>query len=108
MLLAGVEHNLITFVGDLTVSNIVQAHEELGAALRQDGPVVVDIDGVAEIDLTFVQLLESARRKAAETGRDLTLRHPADGAVLEVLRRGGFLDNENSQRAQFWLQGAAQ
>jgi anti-anti-sigma regulatory factor len=108
MLLADVENNLISFVGDVTVSNITQAHDELGAVLRQDGPVVVDIDGVSETDLTFVQLLESARRKAAETGRDLTLRHPAGGAVLEVLRRGGFLDNETSERAQFWLQGTAQ
>jgi ABC-type transporter Mla MlaB component len=108
MLLAGVDNNLISFVGDVTVSNITQAHDELGAVLRQDGPVVVDIDGVSETDLTFVQLLESARRKAAETGRDLTLRHPAGGAVLEVLRRGGFLDNETSERAQFWLQGTAQ
>jgi anti-anti-sigma regulatory factor len=108
MLLADVENNLISFVGDVTVSNITQAHDELGAVLRQDGPVVVDIDGVSETDLTFVQLLESARRKAAETGRDLTLRHPAGGAVLEVLRRGGFLDKETSERAQFWLQGTAQ
>lgn len=108
MLLAGVDNNLISFVGDVTVSNIIQAHSELGAVLRQDGPVVVNIDGVSETDLTFVQLLESARRKAAETGRDLKLHHPAGGAVLEVLRRGGFLDNETSERAQFWLQGTAQ
>jgi ABC-type transporter Mla MlaB component len=108
MLLANGENNLITFAGDVTVSNIIQAHDELGAVLRQDGSVVVDIDDVSEIDLTFVQLIESARRKAAETGRELKLRHPAGGAVLEVLRRGGFLDNETSERAQFWLQGAAQ
>ena len=106
--MANVKHNLISFVGDVTVSNIVQAHEELGAVLRQDGSVVVDIDGVNEIDLTFVQLLESARLKAAETGRDLTLHHPAGGAVLEVLQRGGFLDDETSDSARFWLQGATQ
>lgn len=92
----------------MTISNIEAAHADLGAALGQDMPVVMDIDGVTETDLTFVQLIESARRKAAETGRDLVLRHPADGAVLEVLRRGGFLDDASSDRAKFWLQGAAQ
>lgn len=76
--------------------------------MRQAGPVVVDIDDTNEIDLTFVQLIESARRKAAEAGRDFTLRKPASGAVLEVLRRGGFLDDETSERAKFWLQGTAQ
>jgi len=108
MLLEGVNNNLISFVDDVTVSNIIKAYEELEAALRQDAPLVVDIDGVEEIDLTFVQLLEAARRKAARTGRDLSLRHPAGGAVLEVLRRGGFLDDETSASAQFWLQGTFQ
>lgn len=108
MLLSSVENNLISFSGDVTVSNIDQAHEELGAVLRQDGPVVVDIDGVTETDLTFVQLIEAARRKAGETGLDFTLRHAADGPVLAVLQRGGFLDDDTSDRAKFWLQGADQ
>jgi hypothetical protein len=70
--------------------------------------IIIDISSVDETDLTFIQLIESARRKAAETGRDFTLRHPAGGATLEVLRRGGFLDDETSERATFWLQGTAQ
>ena len=108
MLLSEAKHNLISFVSDVTVANITQAHDELGAAFRQDGPVVVDLDGITEIDLTFVQLIEAARRKAAGAGRDFTLRHPARGAVLEVLNRGGFLDDVKSDRAKFWLQGPAQ
>ena len=100
--------NAISFAGEVTISSIGAARDELGAALRLDGPVVVDIESVEETDLTFVQLIESARRKAAETGRDFRLRHPAGGAVLEVLRRGGFLDDETSERAKFWLQGTAQ
>ncbi|CAN5537563.1 hypothetical protein BH10PSE4_BH10PSE4_33530 [soil metagenome] len=70
--------------------------------------MVVDIDGVTEIDLTFIQLIESARRKVAATGLELTLRHPAGGVVFEGLRRGGFLDDDTSDRARFWLQGTAQ
>jgi len=102
------EYRAVSFGEGVTVVNVLQAREELWAALRHDGPVVVDIDDASEIDLTFIQLMESARRKAAETGRDFTLRRPADGAVLEVLRRGGFLDDETSERAKFWLQGTAQ
>lgn len=108
MLLREAKHDLITFAGTLSVANVTQAYDDLGAALRQDTPVVVDLDDVVEIDLTFIQLIEAARRKAAETDRDFTLRHPASGAVLEVLRRGGFLDDMTSDRATFWLQGAAQ
>jgi len=108
MLLANAEHVPVSFSGEMTISNIEAAYADLGAALRQDGPVVMDISGVTEADLTFVQLIESARRKAAETGCDFTLRHPADGAVLGVLQRGGFLDDDTSDRVQFWLQGASQ
>ena len=107
-MLSDAKNNLVSFVSDVTVANITQAHDELGAALRRDGAVVVDLEGVDEIDLTFVQLIEAARRKAVETGRDFKLRHPAAGTVLEVLRRGGFLDDATSDRAKFWLQGTAQ
>jgi len=108
VLLSNAKHNMVSFIKDVTVANITQAHEELGAALRQDGALIIDLDDVTEIDLIFVQLIEAARRKAAEAGRDFTLHHPAQGAVLEVLNRGGFLDDATSDRAKFWLQGTAQ
>jgi hypothetical protein len=100
--------NAISFAGEVTISNIGAAYQDLDAALRENDPIIVDITSVDETDLTFIQLIESARRKAAETGRDFRLHHPAGGAVLEVLRRGGFLDDETSERAKFWLQGIAQ
>lgn len=92
----------------MTISNIGEAHEQLGALLREQGAIVIDIQDLTDTDLTFVQLLESARRKAGENGVGLSLNTPAAGSLLEVLRRGGFLDDETSDRAQFWLQGAAQ
>lgn len=92
----------------MTISNIGEAHEQLGALLREQQAVTVDVEDLTETDLTFVQLLESARRKAGENGARLSLNKPAAGALLEVLRRGGFLDDDTSYRAQFWLQGAAQ
>jgi hypothetical protein len=101
--------NTISFAGEVTISNIGAARDDLDVALREDGPVIVDIVSVDETDLTFIQLIESARRKAAGTGRECRVRHPAGGAVLEVLRRGGFLDDdETSERAKFWLQGTAE
>jgi hypothetical protein len=92
----------------VTISNISQAHEQLGALLREQEAVIVDVDDLSDTDLTFIQLLESARRKASEIGVGFSLNKPAAGSLLEVLRRGGFLDDETSDRATFWLQGAAQ
>ncbi|WP_162250213.1 STAS domain-containing protein [Caulobacter sp. Root1455] len=98
----------ISFVGDVNISNIDAAHTDLGAALRQGSAVLVDISGVTEVDLTFVQLIEAARQASNEAGHCFELRYPAAGAVLEVLQRGGFLDDEGSDRAKFWLQGPKQ
>jgi anti-anti-sigma regulatory factor len=103
-----VEYFPVSFAGSLTVSNIDVAHVELRTAVCQSSAVLIDLDGVTEADLTFIQLIEAARRRARETGGELMLRDPAAGAVLEVLRRGGFLDDEGSDRAQFWLQEATQ
>jgi ABC-type transporter Mla MlaB component len=106
--LSVIEHKSMSFTGEVTISNISQAHERLGALLREQEAVIVDIEDLTEADLTFVQLLESARRKASEIGVGFSLNKPASGSLLEVLRRGGFLDDETSDRATFWLQGAAQ
>lgn len=106
-LLSDVGERTISFAGEVTISNIGEAHKQLGSLMREQGGVVVAIEDLTETDLTFVQLLESARRKASENGVGLSLNTPAAGSLLEVLRRGGFLDDETSDRAQFWLQGAA-
>ncbi len=106
-LLSGVGERTISFAGEVTISNIGEARDQLGALLNEQRAVTIDVEDLAETDLTFIQLLEAARRKAGETGVGLSLSKPAAGALLEVLRRGGFLDDETSDRAKFWLQGAA-
>lgn len=75
------------------------------AAVESDGPVVVNLDDVVEADLTLAQLLEAARRTAAERGQVIRLENPADGAVLQVLQRGGFLDPHDTERVNFWFGG---
>lgn len=103
-----VEYRLVILSGDATVSDIDKTYVQLRDALSEEGPVLLDIDAVTETDLTFVQLIEAARCKASEAGVGLMLRHPAKGALLEMLGRGGFLDDDRSDRARFWLQGADQ
>ena len=98
----------LSFADSVTISGIGQARDEISAAFADGRAIVLDVDDVTETDLSFIQLIESARRKAGETGCGFTLRHPAAGAVLEVLQRGGFLGDDLSDRDTFWLQGAAQ
>ncbi len=73
--------------------------------MEHGGPVVVNLDEVEEADLTLAQLLEAARRTVAAKGQSIRLEKPAEGAVLQVLQRGGFLNPDDADRLEFWFGG---
>jgi anti-anti-sigma regulatory factor len=91
--------------GAIDVRSIEEAFGKIKQAYGPAG-LEIDLSGVADIDLTFVQLIEAARRGAAEAGTALRLSQPASGYVLETLQRGGFLSNPPDERTLFWA-GAA-
>lgn len=91
----------VALSGDLTMRGVGKAHGALSAALSKHPSVVVAIDPAAAVDLTFVQLIYSARKSAADADRDFALAAPASDGLLEVLRRGGFLAGEGAR--SFWL-----
>lgn len=90
------------------MSSIADAYVALAAGMKHDGPVVVNLDEVEEADLTLPQLLEAARRTAAAKDQEIRLEKPAEGAVLQVLQRGGFLDPGDADRLDFWSGGKTQ
>lgn len=92
----------VELCGDLSLASIGQAHEQILSAFEQDLPIVIDLEGVTNADLTLTQLVEAARKSAARRGRGLSLSAPASGALRAVLERGGFLGAPD--RAAFWLQ----
>lgn len=92
----------IELCGNLSLPSIVEVHEKVLSAFEQDLPIVVDLEGVTDADLTLVQLLEAARTSAFRRGRSLSLSAPASGPTRAVLERGGFLGAPD--RAAFWLQ----
>jgi ABC-type transporter Mla MlaB component len=87
--------------GPADIRTIAEIHKELLQALQRDGEVSLDLSGGAEVDLTFVQLVESARHFTAAVGKAIKLTTPASEALREILQRGGFLSAE-ADRA-FWL-----
>jgi len=91
----------VTICGAVDIQSIEEAFVKIKAASGPDG-LEIDLAEVTDIDLTFVQLLESARRAAAESGTALRLSQPASGFVLETLRRGGFLSDPPDARTMFW------
>jgi anti-anti-sigma regulatory factor len=76
--------------GPRTIRNAEETRSLLLEALRGPSPIRLDCASVAEADLSFVQLLLSARKSAQATGKIATLAHSPRGAVLQAASRAGF------------------
>lgn len=96
----------ITMPDLLTVREAEQIHARLVQAVRDRQMVVVDCSAATEIDLSFVQLVLSARRSALAAGKTLSVVPPAGGLLPDVLRRAGLLaaaDEAPSADQLFWF-----
>ncbi len=95
--------------GNLTLRAITTHQETLQAALTSNNALELDLDEDVQADLSFIQLIESARIYAGTAGRKLVLSKPATGSLLDVLDRAGFLEDMSADDRLFWLhQGVAQ
>ncbi|MCX7285044.1 MAG: STAS domain-containing protein [Novosphingobium sp.] len=74
-------------------------------ALQAHDAVELDASQVEDADLSFLQLVEAARKLAAAEGKPLALTAPANPFLAALLERAGFLaDGDPSARA-FWFKG---
>ncbi|MDE1996156.1 MAG: hypothetical protein KGI75_26895 [Rhizobiaceae bacterium] len=87
----------------LNIRSISDIHQSMTLKLQDSKTLVLEVAADAEADLSFVQLVESARIEAKAAGKTLHLSSPASGSVLKVLQRGGFIDAFTAEDAQFWL-----
>jgi hypothetical protein len=103
---SGSEPSVVDFSGELNIRNVSDVHGRLLEALSSSSSVTVQIAEDATADLTFIQLIESARRTARDGDQVLTMAAPATGPLLETLMRGGFLTDTDVERRDFWLRSS--
>lgn len=89
----------------LSIRSIASAHTLLLEGLENTDTLVIEVPKDADADLSFVQLMEASRKFAAQNSKTITLKEPADGQVLQTLRRGGFLSRMDDASRRFWLHG---
>ena len=94
--------SVLAFSGPATIRQAQEAWSGLRAAVDAGAPIRLDLSGVSETDVIFVQLVEAVRIAAAAHGGEVRLSAPADGALLDVLTRGGFLTDADAARLDFW------
>ncbi len=93
----------ISFPDVLSIRNVSELHAKITGAFQSNNSIVVEIPDNAEADLSFLQLMESARRQAKAQGKTIALSAPAQARILKVLERSGFLEAFNDEDAKFWL-----
>ena len=76
--------------GELNLCRIRQLHEELRSSMENVRKLDVDISGVVEADLSFLQLLCSAHRTAVKTGKTLNLMNDIPEAVRQAMEANGY------------------
>ena len=98
----------MTFVVRLSGTQTIREAEGTLQALRDalaDNPsVALDCEAVEEADLSFLQLVISARKSARNTGKTLTLTAPAAGPLLAALDSAGIRPEGDFR---FWFEGEA-
>jgi hypothetical protein len=95
---------VVDVTGPANIQAIAEIHRKLLQGLQQNRAVELHVISATDIDLTFVQLIESARRYAATESKTVTLSAPAAAGLCEVLQRGGFLTTAADRT--FWLHEA--
>lgn len=93
----------LTLPTTLTIKNILAVQELILDHLDNNPAAILGIDGEAQVDLSFVQLVTAARKHAESRAGRLLLARPAAGDLYDVLKRGGFLDEMTPDAAHFWL-----
>lgn len=91
----------IEISGPQDVRTIAALHTELVQAIKKSRAICFKLRRDVEVDLTFIQLVEAARRYATLNSKGLTLAEPASGQLTDMLARGGFV--ANAEARAFWL-----
>jgi hypothetical protein len=97
------EYQPINLPDKLNIRNINNVYEIIHQNIKSGKSILISIPDGAEADLSFVQLIESARIQAKSSGTHVLMSKPAEGSVLSVLERGGFREVFSAEDKKFWL-----
>lgn len=87
----------------LTIRSVSDVQPLLRSQIDESDEIALNALNLSEIDLSGIQLLEAARVYASANGKTLRLSAPADGTLLDVLHRAGWLSDISREQKQFWL-----
>ena len=96
---------VISLETSATLRGIDALREQLLETFAEHSSVELDASELAEIDLSFLQLMEAARAHAAHEDKTIRLTRPANPALKALLERAGFLTAPTTDDLEFWFHG---
>jgi anti-anti-sigma regulatory factor len=101
----------ISLDGKLGLRDATQVHQVISDAMDAFNAVEIDLRDLTEVDISIVQLVAAARRRAELRGHSLSLLTKSGGAFEATLVKAGFLGADGVCRSageRFWAGLAAQ
>ena len=89
----------------VTVRSAGEFAGQLLGAVQSGGDIDIDLSALAEVDLSFIQLILAARAHLEQEGARLGLAQPAGPALATLLDRAGFLGDPQPADLDFWFHG---
>lgn len=103
------EECVVKLRGDLTVEHAHEMKSVFLEALQSNERVVVELEGITDVDLSFLQLLCSAHRTSMRLNKSLTLLSEQSDIFRQAVRDAGFSRilgcHEDPQKACLWIGG---
>lgn len=94
---------------NLTIAHAAALRKLLLSELEARPLLEIALPEDAEMDLSFIQVMESARLSAALQDKQISMRTPADANLMRLLERAGFTTDMSSESRAFWFhEGAIQ
>lgn len=97
-----VETGRLALAGALTIRDVPRIQARMRDALTGHHSVMIDCAAATEIDLSFIQLVLSARKSAAAAGKSVSFIPPERDVLAEVLERAG-LTGPQCDDQHFWF-----
>lgn len=91
MTTAQISSEVLELVGQLTIRRAPEIAQQMAGALAR-GNLTLSVPADSDVDVSFIQLLASAQKSAAASGRSVRLAEAPSGAFHDALSRGGFLE----------------
>lgn len=87
----------------VNIRNIKDIHSDFLTYVKNNNSIEINLDGCGDMDLSLIQLVESARKSAEAEAKSISLTKPANDIIQSTLRRAGLFDAFSGHDAKFWL-----